>query len=137
MSNSKSRIVKWNLKSSTGQTLITLLFFMIIAITMLTGTLIVIFNVTTGQTKIQQSRSAYYIAESGMENALIRLLRDPAYNGETLTIGEGTAVVNITNNGSIYIATSSATVGNFVQKIQVVASYTNNILSIQTWKELF
>ena len=119
-----------------GQTLVTLLFFMAIAFTVTTGAVIVVFANTTGQTKIQQSQSAYYTAEGGAENALMRLLRDPTYTGETMAVGEGTAVVSITGSGP-YTITSMGTVGNFVRKVQVIASYTNNILAVQSWKELF
>lgn len=130
------------MRDQTGQTLVTLLFFMVIALTITTGAIIIIFVNTQGQTKVQQSQSAYYVAESGMENALIELLRNPAYTGESnLSIGEGTASISATligsvQSGTVY-ATSSGTVGNFVRKIQVTGTYTNNVFSVQSWKEIF
>lgn len=123
-------------KPNSGQTLVTLLFFMVIAITITTGAIMVIFINTQAQTKIQQSQTAYYVAESGIENAMLRLLRDPLYTGETLPIGEGNAVIQVTGN-SPYTIIAVGTVGNFTRKIQVLASYTNNIFSIQNWQEIF
>ncbi|HSW88742.1 MAG TPA: hypothetical protein VLG12_06290 [Candidatus Saccharimonadales bacterium] len=124
-----------------GQTLVTLLFFMVIAITITTGAIIIIFVNTQAQTKVQQSQSAYYVAESGMENALMQSLRNPSYTGEVLTIGEGTASITAALTGSVqsgtFTATSTGTVGNFVRKIQVTGSYTNNVFTVQSWKEIF
>jgi len=124
-----------------GQTLVTLLFFMVIALTITTGAIIIIYVNTQAQTKVQQSQSAYYVAESGMENAMIRILRDPGYTGETVTIGEGTASVSATLSGTVnagtFTATSSGIVGNFVRKIQVIGNYTSDVFSIQSWKEIF
>lgn len=124
-----------------GQTLVTLLFFMVIAITITTGAIIIIFVNTQGQTKIQQSQSAYYIAESGMENALEESLRNPSYTGETITIGEGTATTQVALTGSVdsgtLTATSTGTIGSFVRKIQVTGSYSGDVFSIQSWKEIF
>ncbi|HSW97421.1 MAG TPA: hypothetical protein VLF89_06360 [Candidatus Saccharimonadales bacterium] len=124
-----------------GQTLVTLLFFMVIAITITTGAIIIIFVNTQAQTKIQQSQSAYYVAESGMENALIQSLRNPSYTGEITLIGEGSASISATLNGSVqagtFIATSAGTVGNFVRKIQVIGIFTNNVFTVQSWKEIF
>ena len=127
---------KYVIQNSKGQTLVTLLFFMVIAITVTTGAVIIVFANTTGQTKLQQSQTAYYIAESGMENSLIRLLRDPSYTGETLPVGEGTAITTINGSGP-YTITATGTVGSFVRTVQVVANYTNNILTVQSWKETF
>jgi hypothetical protein len=124
------------MSNNKGQTLVTLLFFMVIAITITTGALMVIFINTQAQTKVQQSQTAYYITESGVENAIIRLLRDPTYTGETLTVGEGSVVIQVAGSGP-YTITATGTDGNFTRKIQVVAAYTNNILSIQSWQEIF
>lgn len=124
-----------------GQTLVTLLFFMVIAITITTAAIIIIFVNTQAETKVQQSQSAYYVAESGMENALMQSLRNPAYTGETLTIGEGTASISATLSGTVttgtFIATSAGSVGNFVRKIQMIGLFTNNVFTVQSWKEIF
>ena len=129
------------MRNENGQTLVTLLFFMVIAITMTTGAVIIIFTTTLAQTKLQQSQSAYYVAESGMENAVLQLLRNPNYTGEQLTVGEGTASISAiltgtTQSGTVF-ATSSGIVGNFTRTIQVTGAYTNNIFTVQSWKEIF
>ncbi len=87
-------------------------------------------------TKFQEGMIAFQVAESGAENAVIRLLRDPSYTGETLTVGSGTAVITVTGSSTKTIL-SSGTNGNYLRKLQIVASYVNNILTITSWQEVY
>ncbi len=128
-----SKIMK---NKQKGQVLVTLLFFMVIAIIITSAAVVVIFINNLSGTSLQQGNLSYYVAESGIENALLRLLRDPNYPGETLTIGSGTAVISVTGVNP-KIATATGTLGNFVRKIQVTANYTNNILTVTSWKEIY
>lgn len=75
------------------------------------------------------------LAESGVENALIRLLRDPDFTGENLIFTGGTANVSVTGTTNKTIV-SQSNVGNNVRKIEVQAQYNNNILTITSWKEI-
>jgi hypothetical protein len=120
-----------------GQALITLLFFMIIAITITSAAVVILLTNSVSAQKLEQGTVSYYTAESGAENALLRLLRDPNYTGETLTIDGTTVVATVTKSGSVYTITSSATFGNFKRTIQVVATYVGNILTATSWKEEF
>src|SRR4051794_27624872 len=85
-----------------GQALITLLFFAIIALTVTSASTIMVLANSLSGTKFQQGSVAYEIAQSGVENAILRLLRDPTYTGETMSVGSGTVVIQATSSGSIY-----------------------------------
>lgn len=124
-------------KGESGQTLVMLLFFMVIAITITSAAVVMVITNSLSATKLQQGQIVYAVAESGAENALMRLLRNPSYTGETLPVGSGNAVVTVTNSGSTYTILSQGTVGNFLKKIQVTAAYTNNILTVNSWGEVF
>jgi type II secretory pathway component PulK len=124
-------------KVQKGQALITLLFFVIIAVTVTTGAAIVVLTNTLNETRLQQSTIAYEVAQSGAENAILRLLRDPTYTGETLTVGSGTATITVTGSGSTYTITSKGQVGTYIRTIQVTASYVNNILTATAEQEIF
>lgn len=119
-----------------GQALVTLLFFMIIAITVTTGAIVIILTNSEGATSVSREETAYYAAEAGMENAVLRLLRDRTYTGETLPVGESQVQITVSGNNP-YIATSSATLGNYVGKIEAQASYNNYILTVDYWKQIF
>ena len=118
-----------------GQALITLLIFVVVA-TIITSAAIImlVVNITT-TSKYQQGIFAYYIAESGAENALLRLLRDPGYTGETMTVGTGMAAITV-NGDSQKTITSKGRIGNFERILEVRTDFSNNILNITSWKEI-
>ena len=119
-----------------GQTLVTLLLFMAIAIIVTSAATIVIFTNSLATSKFQDGITTYYIAESGAENAFLRLLRNPNYTGETLPVDSGSASIQVTGTGT-KIITSIGTMGNFTRTVQIQATYANNILTITSWKEVF
>lgn len=122
--------------NNSGQALIALVVFMVVATIIISGavTVIVVNSKTTG--KFYQGAVSYDIAEAGIENALIRLLRDPNYTGETLTIGSDTTTIQVIGGGGTpYAITSTSQVGNFKRTIQATAEYNNSILTINSWKE--
>lgn len=118
--------------SQAGYVVVILLFFMTISMAIVTGIVIVVLNNATATGSLEQGTVSYYTAETGAENALLRLLRDPTYTGETLPIDGGSVVIQV-NNG---IVTSTATVANSVRKIQLNYVYNNNVLTITSWKEI-
>ena len=118
-----------------GQALISLLFFIVIITTITTAAVVIILTGSNAATKFEQGTRAYYVAESGVENALLRLLRDPSFTGETLTIDDGTVETTVTGSGP-YVVTAKGTVGNFIRTIRVNAAYTNNALQVSGWKEI-
>ncbi len=121
-----------------GQALISLLFISLIGITIATGaTMLVLINSQSGL-KFQQGTIAYELAQSGAENALLRLLRNPAYTGESMSIGDGTVDIQVTSPGGTFIATASGKVGNYTRKIQIKAHYNSDyVLVIDSRKEVF
>ena len=123
-----------------GQALITLLFFTIIAVTIISAAVTMILVNSQSGTKLQLGEEAYQVARGGAENAVLRLLRDPGYSGETLTIGSGTAVITVSGDGSggnPFVVNSSGTIGNTTRKVQVTATYINNLLSVTSQREVY
>lgn len=127
-------------KTMRGQALITLLFFTVIGVTVTSAAVVMILVNSLSGTKQQQGLLAYNIAQSGMENGLIRLLRDPTYTGETLPVGSGTATITVTGNGTSsnpFIILSKGTTGVFLREIQVTATYQNNLLTVTSRREVY
>lgn len=119
-----------------GQALVTLLIFMVVAIIVTSAAVVVIFVNSLSSSKLVVGELAYYAAESGAENAILRLLRNPNYTGETLQIDQGSATITITGTDPKTI-TSVGNFGNFSRTIEIVVGYTNNILTVSSWKEVF
>ena len=119
-----------------GQVLLMLLVFSVIGLLVTSAaTTLVLVNSANAQ-KTQAGLTTLHVAESGMENALLRFLRNPGYTVETLTVGEGTATITISGSGP-FLITSVGRVGSFSRTIQVTVDYNNNILTVTSWREIF
>lgn len=122
-------------RNEKGQTLVALLAFMAMAIALTTSATIVTLTNTQAGSAYEQSQKALSYAEAGIDNALIRLLRNPNYSGETLTVGSGTATISISGSGNITI-TSVGVQNNFQRTIQATVTYTNNTFTLDSWSEI-
>ncbi len=123
-----------------GQALITLIFFMIIATTITTAAILVITVNSLSGTRLQEGTVAYQVAQSGADNALIRILRDPGYTGETLNIGSGSATIQVVGAGttaSPYVITSKGKNGFYTKNVEVRAINEDDILNVISRKETF
>jgi hypothetical protein len=117
-----------------GQTLVILLIFMAMAITITSAAVVVIIVNSKMGSRWEMGETALAVAESGAENAMLRLLRDPTYAGETLTVGPGSATIEVT--GTDPIITVSGTVGDFTRKVRVTTGYSGSgALTVNTWTE--
>lgn len=123
-------------KRHGGYALTTLLIFVAVGITITTATVALSISNTLSTTRQQQGILALQAAESGAENAMLRLLRNPSFTNETLSINGG--IVTITSNGAtLKTVISRAQMGSFTRIIQVDVDYTNNLLRIVSWREVF
>lgn len=118
-----------------GQALITFLYIMVIGMTISSAAAVIILINLIGGGTMERGEIAYYVAESGIENAMINLLRNPSYTGETLNVGGGNVTVEITNQNPLTIL-ATGRYNNNVRKIEVQALYNNNVLTISSWKEI-
>jgi type II secretory pathway component PulK len=120
------------LNNKEGQALLTLLVFSIVAMTVASASVAIMLNVAQGSTQLSGATSATQIAESGIENALLRLLRDPSYTGETLTVGSGSVVVNVSGTTTKTI-TATGTIDTYSKTVQATVSFANNIMQVTSW----
>jgi len=127
--------MKTAITKQQGQTLIILLIYMVIAIIITTASIALVINSSRGTDKVYQGANSLDIAESGAETAMIKLLRDPNYIGETVAVGNGQAVITVTGTNPITIV-SKGTLNNFTRTIQVVVDTSNNTLTATSWKEI-
>ena len=125
------------LRQSSGQALVVLLVFMVVAIMMTTMAVALVIVNATAASQVEQGDMTLKLAESGAENALLRLVRDPTYTGsETFTLGTGTVTATV-SAGNPIIITSRGVQGSFVRVASVSASFVNTVLIIQSWQEIF
>lgn len=119
-----------------GSVSIMLILVVVMLSTITTAAVALAISTTRDTTTHTMGERALSIAESGAENAILRLLRDPSYTGEVdLPIGTGTATIVVTGTTSKTI-TSTAVVGDYSRAVQVELSNTGGLLSVSSWQEL-
>ena len=133
-----SAFVKNNSHSTKrGSTLITLIIFIMVMLTVASTSVSIIISNAQSTTGTGQSIEAYYAAEAGVENASLQLLRNPEYAGETLSLSSSSSVhISVSHNGH-YEVISTGKSGSFTRIIQAKLDYTDNVLSVISWQELF
>lgn len=132
----KLQSTSYKVKGFSGQALITLLFYVMIILVITTGAIMLIATNSLSATKLQEGVTAYSVAEAGAENAVLRVLRDPSYTGESdLAVGEGTADIEVTP-GSPVVIISTGTVGRFERKIRVTMTRVLGQYDITSWHEI-
>lgn len=119
----------------SGQALVILLVYMVVAIMTTTVAVALIIINSTAASHVEQGDMALAVAESGAENALIRLVRTPEYSGETLTVGGGSATVTVSGSGEKLII-SRGKVGDFERTVQIVVGFIDDIMTVYSWREI-
>ena len=125
-------MVYFKRKSEVGQTLVSLLVFSVVALAVTTTSISVTINTSQATQAVENRVYIQHAAQSGIENALLMLLRDPTYGGETITIDDVTIVTTIIGSDP-YTITATADNTRFSHTEEAVVTYTNNILTISSW----
>lgn len=124
----------------SGQTLVFLLVFMAMSTIITTAAVVMIILNSRSATRMEQGIGTYQIAESGLEDALMRILRNPNYTTGgtpvTLTIGSGTATITVSGVGTKTI-TSVGTDGGFRRELNATAAFVNGSLLVTSWQEVY
>jgi len=121
-------------KNQEGQSLVLLLFFVLMAMTFAVTAILMSIIGSGSITSLESGIEARQLADSGAENALLRLVRDPAYTGEEYPDGSVEIDVTGTTNKTIAV---TAHVGAYTRTVEVLTQYDNNVLSVVSWKEVY
>lgn len=116
--------------------MVTVLYVVVIGLLVTTGAVFVLMSnasVVSIETQGMLARSA---AESGAENALLRLIRDPFYTGETLETSENRSVSVTVAGSSPQTITAIGTMGSVVRRVEVTLMYNSGVRTILSWKDL-
>lgn len=113
----------------TGHTLILMLVFVAIFLIITTSVIVAGINSMQSVGHLSSGQSSTLLAESAIEEAMLRLLRNPSHGNFALTMGDGTATINIVGVESKTIDII-ANVAGYVRKKRVVAEYANGVLQI-------
>lgn len=118
-----------------GMVMVALMIFMVIGISITAAAVGLAIDATVMSSSQISGESALAIAESGAENAILRILRNPIYAGEVLTVGSGTATVTVTGTTPMVIRSESQ-LGIYSRAVEVHAQRINGKLTILSWQEV-
>lgn len=118
-----------------GQSLVLLLVFVMVAIAITTAATFIIATNSLSATAVSRGLATKRMAEAGAEKALLSLLRDPSYKGETFSLDTGTVTVSVSGTTTLTIDVA-ATNGDFVKRVEVITTDSDNVLTPVTWKDL-
>lgn len=124
--------------SADGQTLIALLIFMMLAVLVTTTAVMLTVINSQATSSLASGQQALLAAESGAENALLRLERDPSYSGETMHINDSaTATITITGTTTRTITSIGSVAGSNTYKrtVVVTASNSGSVFTVTNWQE--
>lgn len=121
-------------KNQRGQSLVLLLFFVLMAMTFAVTAIFMSVIGAGSSTALEAGVEVRELADSGVENALLKLVRNSSYTGETYPDGSVSIAVTGTNPKTISVTAKD---GNFTRTIEVLAAYNNNVLSVTSWKEKY
>jgi hypothetical protein len=118
----------------SGQALVALLIFVVVGMAVVSVAVTTAILSAQSSARYVESYEAWNAAEGGMENALILLLRNPDYGGETLTVGRGTATITVTGV-SPKVVVSVGRVGSASRTVEVLVEDSTGVMSVESWRE--
>ncbi len=83
----------------------------------------------------QQSEQSFELAQSCINEALMRVKTNNNYTGGSYVIGSGSCVLSVSGSGATRTLSISATVGQSIRKIIANISISATDISITGWKE--
>ena len=125
-----------SLQPKSGQVAIMLVLIVVVLTTITTAVVAIGVSSTRDTTSLSIGEEALMISQSGAENAILRLLRNPSYAGEAnLPIGAGSATIEVTGTGPLTV-TSTGTILSMVRRTQVVVEIIAGKLTVTSWREI-
>lgn len=119
-----------------GQALLVVTLIGVIALIAVVSATTLLISELKKSTVTTRGLAEYQITYGVLENALLRLLRDPNWAGETVTLGTSTCVVTVTGALSAKTIETSCTDGNYVRNITASAAFEDGIMSVSTITEV-
>ncbi len=109
-------------------------YLTILIMAVMLGIAVSIFVLTHGQQKISQnitkSSQAYYVAESGIEDSIYRIIKGKKYEANnSFVVEEGTATISITSEGDKRIVKSIGEISQRVRTLEVILSTESSVIA--------
>lgn len=127
------------LKNKTGQAMISILLVLALALIFITTTAVIYTRETDLSFNSRKSNEIYYNAEAALDNAILRLIRNPDYLGETLTLDDGNAIITVgAGPGPDQKTINVKSISNsqkFIRNLTAVVNTAGRVISLVSWRE--
>lgn len=117
------------MKNQQGQALIMVILIGVIAIIAVVSASTLVISELKKNTSTSYGVSQYSIAYGALENAFMRLLRDPNYTGETVALSSSTCYITATA-GSTKTVEARCTDGRYVRKVGATVTFSAGIMTV-------
>lgn len=122
-------------KKQKGQALIMVILIGIIALIAVVSAATLVISELKKNTAVSFGVSQYQITYGALENALMRLLRDPNYTGETVMLGSSTCVVTVSGSLAKTVEVRCSD-GTYSRKIGATVTFTNGVMAVSGISEI-
>lgn len=122
------------MKQQSGYILVALIIVMVMGLIISTALVSLMINSAMNVQSYNKNSVAYNTAESGIENAILNLLRDHDYDGETLTIDNALVVVTVAGEDTKTIDSVSTYLGDR-QAIQAVVHFESGLWEVVSYQQ--
>lgn len=125
--------------SQKGSALVAVLIILAIALLVITATMQNVLVDTYMSFNLKKSDEAYNNAVSAVEEASLRLTRDKNFDGTTLSLEDGNAIIEVTGENSKTITVTSRVNDNkYICKVTATATYDESgILLVNDIEEIY
>ena len=130
------------LEYKNGFALVTVIVFSAVAMLIITAGVSLSLITTQSNQAFNAGQRALALAEAGAEEAILKLIRNPEYTGETigadvLNIDGGTAIINISDNAGIKVITVDGQVVGAKRWVVVEVDDSSGMMVVNSWQEQF
>lgn len=122
-------------KKQQGHILIVVLLLMLVGIFAITMAATLVVTTSQSHGSRLSSSNISSAAESGIENAILNVLRNPAYTGGTFLI-DGLTVSTVVVPGTPTVITATATSSGQRHVYEATVDRVDGMLSITSWTQL-
>lgn len=126
------------IKTQTGQALVLVLMVAAVVLTVTTVAIGVVISSSYSTLRKQNELLTFAVAESGAEESLIRLLRNPNYSGGNLLVSGGNATITVGGNQPPIVVANLGNLNNHQKKVQLelARNLATTVITINQWKEI-
>lgn len=124
------------MKKNKGQALIAVLITAVLGLTLGVFALERVFSGSEILKESLEGENLRSLNEGVLENGLLRILRDPNYTGENLTVQEASCIIEVVS-GNPKTVRAICSRGDKTKKIQTTVSFNNGLVTFTPAHEFF